>query len=230
MKDVLENKSFIAGIINSEKGSLYAVTGPAGSGKTFASERLSESNDCVIYSADFRFIGDSSDRKELLERKQARSIEDYVDSANQFNWWDWSAIYRDLNDLLNGSKVVLDAPYDRMTGQSSAAIEIYPAKVIIFEGALLGPPQLIDKFKKIFYICAPQKTRFERILKKDLGRRSFSEILARFLITEYSETIYYKNLFSWGRNKLVFVDADRGLPCGPPDLTSQLFVPFRVSA
>lgn len=219
----------IASMVNSAGARLAAVTGSAGSGKTFAAERLSALHDYTVYSADFRFIGDSTDRRELLERKQARSAEDYKDSSNQFNWWDWSAIYRDLSDLANGSSVVLEAPYDRKTGQKTEPVKIQPARTILFEGALLGPPQLIDKFSRIFFMCTPQKTRFDRILEKDFNRRSFSEILARFLITEYSETLYYKNLFSWAQDKLVFVETDTGRPCSKPELPGDLFVPFRVN-
>ncbi len=220
---------FIASMVNSGDTQLFAVTGPAGSGKTFAAERLAAQHGYTGYSADFRFIGDSSERRELLERKQARSAGDYKDSANQFNWWDWSAIYHDLNDLTNGIRVVLDAPYDRKTGKKTEPIIIQPSKTILFEGALLGPPQLIDKFSRIFFMCTPQKTRFDRILVKDSKRRSFSEILARFLITEYSETMYYKNLFSWEQDKLVFIDTNTGRPCAKPKLPSDLFVPFRVN-
>jgi hypothetical protein len=71
--------------------------------------------------------------------------------------------------------------------------------------------------------------RFERILAKDSARRSFNEILARFLITEYSETIYYRNLFTWAADRIVFVDTATGHPCARPDLPDELFVPLKVN-
>ena len=221
--------SFVSSAIFKDNRQLYAVTGPAGSGKTFATEKLAELHDYTVYSADFRFIGDSKDRRELLERKQAKSAADYKDSANQFNWWDWSAIYRDIRSLMSGGSVIIKAPYDRQTGKNFGEIEIRPKKVIIFEGAILGPPQLVEKFSKIFFMCTQQTVRFERIMQKDLNRRSFSETLARFLITEYSETLYYKNLFLWGKNKLTYLDSSTGYPCPQPELAVELFVPLRVN-
>lgn len=224
------NYPFISSLMNSAADGLYAVTGPAGSGKTFTAGNLAALHDYALYSADFRFIGDSRERRELLERKQARSVEDYKDSANQFNWWDWAAIYRDLGDLANGNSVVLEAPYDRKTGGKTEPASIRPARIVLFEGALLGPPQLVDKFSKIFFMCTPQKIRFERIMEKDRNRRGFSEILARFLITEYSETTYYKNLFSWAHDKLIFVDTATGDLCAKPDLSGNLFIPLLVNS
>jgi uridine kinase len=218
----------ISSILNSHDSGLFGITGPAGSGKTYAAETLSATHGCALYSADFRFIGDSEERRALLDRKQGRSVVDYQDSANQFNWWDWSTIYRDLNELMAGSAVVLDSPYDRKSGKKMDPIRIKPSKKILFEGAILGPPQLIDRFTRILYIHSPPKIRFDRILEKDIKRRSFNDVLARFLITEYSETIYYKNLFSWARDKLVFVDALSNHPCPMPDLPGDLFVPLRV--
>lgn len=208
---------------------LFGITGPAGSGKTYTGKVLSASHECALYSADFRFIGDSLERKALLTRKQAKSVVDYQDSANQFNWWDWSAIRRDVDKLMEGSSVVVESPYDRTLGTKVGSIEITPSKIVLFEGAILGPPDLINKFTRIFFLSTPQRERFDRILKKDLERRSFNDVLARFLITEYSETIYYKNLFSWAHEKLLFVDTASDRPCSKPDLPADLFVPLRVN-
>lgn len=221
--------SYISSILTVYNAGLFGITGPAGSGKTHAAAALSVSHRCTFYSADLRFIGDSVERRALLDRKQAKSLVDYQDSANQFNWWDWSAIQRDVNDLMTGSSVIVESPYDRTSGTKGHAIEIKPSKIILFEGAVLGPPDLVHKFTKVFFLLTPEMERFDRILKKDIQRRSFNDVLARFLITEYSETIYYKNLFSWASEKLIFVDTLSGRPSSQPLLSSDLFVPLRIS-
>ena len=229
MSDSANEYSFISSILKGYSSGLFGITGPAGSGKTYIGEVLSASHGFTLYSADFRFIGDSVERKALLNRKQARSVVDYQDSANQFNWWDWAAIRRDLSALMAGSSIVLESPYDRGSGKKREPMHIQPSKVILFEGAILGPPDLIEAFKKIIYLSTPQVDRFDRVLKKDIQRRSFNEVLARFLITEYSETIYYRNLFSWAGDKLIFVDTLSGHPCSAPLLPTDLFVPFRIN-
>jgi uridine kinase len=206
---------------------VFAVTGPAGSGKTSACAALAR--EAPVYSADFRFIGDSAERRLLLDRKQLRSPSDYRDSANQFNWWNWDEIETDLRALCSGTPVEIAAPYDRQTGIKAASVRIAPARTVVFEGALLGPPQLVASFSKIVFLCTPEQTRLDRILGKDAGRRSFNEILARFLITEYSETIYYRNLFAWARQKLVFLDTATGHPCAAPELPENLFVPMKIN-
>ena len=221
--------TFISSILKEFSSGVFAITGPAGSGKTSTGEVISMTHASSLYSADYRFIGDSVVRKKLLGQKQARSVADYQDSANQFNWWDWSMIQRDLNELMNGSDVLLDAPYDRASGLNGRPIKISPSKIILFEGAIIGPPDLASKFTKIFFLSTPPTERFERILKKDLQRRSFNDVLARFLITEYSETIYYKNLFSWARDKMIFIDTLTGHPCSEPVLPIDLFVPLRIN-
>lgn len=219
----------IVAALKSKPAGVFAITGPAGSGKSTAGRSVAEASKLALYSADFRFIGDSDDRRLLLERKQARSSQDYRDSANQYNWWNWPAIDRDLASLVAGRPVVLDGPYDRETGRRGQAIEIRPGAGVLYEGALLGPPSLVDRLQRIFFLCTPQELRLERLLAKDRSRRSFNDILARFLITEYSETTYYRNLFSWAGDKLVFLDTTTGRRCQPPMLAEDLFVPLKVT-
>lgn len=220
----------ISSMLSSQGSGLYAVTGPAGSGKTCAAKSLASTHRCVVYSADFRFIGDSIERRRLLDYKQSRSLIDYRDSANQFNWWDWAAIDRDLTELAGGGSVLLAAPYERESGQRTGPKSLGPSRLILFEGAILGPPELVSKFTRIFFLHTPETLRLTRILEKDHGRRDFGEVLARFLITEYSETLYYRNLFSWASDKLVFVDALSGQPCSRPTLPDSHFLPVRVTS
>lgn len=221
-----QTNSWIAAIIGTGAKGLYAITGPAGAGKTRVSSALAQSGDVAVYSTDYRFIGDSYERKALLNRKAFRSANVYRDSVNQYNWWDWASIEQDLEGLLSGTPVKLDQAYDRSTGLRTVTETIVPARCVIVEGAILGPPPLVSRIKRIFFLCASSEVRFFRILEKDRQRRSFDEILARFLITEYSETIYYRNLFSWARGKIVFIDSASGKPTSPPRLSSRVFLPM----
>lgn len=219
--------SIISSMLDRFGPGLYGITGPAGTGKSFASIGVSSVTNSTVYSTDFRFIGDSITRRMLLIRKQAKSIDDYRDSVNQFNWWDWGAILSDLEKLLAGFDVNLLAAYDRSSGYAVTNILLPANDKIIIEGALLGPHYLVSKIKKVFFICSAPDIRFQRLLLKDSGKRSFSEICARFLITEYSETIYYKNLFKWANDRILFLDGLTGLPCGRPDFPKDLFIPLR---
>ncbi len=208
----------------------YGITGPAGVGKTFTANKLAETVGHAIYSADYRFIGNSEEREMLLLRKQTRSVQDYKDAANQFNWWDWGSILSDLEDLQSGNSVRIAKPYDRATGNYGADLALPATDRLIYEGAIFGPPYIVNRLKQIFFLWVDPSVRFQRLMEKDRGRRSFNEMLARFLITEYSETLYYRNLFKWAEDKIIVVDAVTGLPRGWPELPSDVFVPLRVPA
>ena len=225
----LDGSANIARTIADIGSGIIGVTGPAGSGKSTVGAATAGTGTCGIYSADARFIGDSLERRALLSYKQGRSPSDYRDSANQFNWWDWEAIERDITALRAGSEVVIPSAYNRASGEKETNLVISPRPQLLFEGALLGPPQIIQKIKAIIFLCVPADVRFERLLAKDSGRRSFNEIVARFLITEYSETIYYRQLFEWARDKIIFVDGETGRRCNPFELPADLFIPLRMN-
>jgi len=53
---------------------LYGVKWPAGVGKSVASSSLAASMEAAVYSADYRFIGNSLERRILLIHKQTKSI------------------------------------------------------------------------------------------------------------------------------------------------------------
>jgi uridine kinase len=226
----VDGSATIARMIADVGAGVIGVTGPAGAGKSTVGAALAGIGKCSIYSVDARFIGDSLERRALLSYKQGRSPGDYRDSANQFNWWDWESIDRDITALRAGSKVVIPAAYNRASGEKEANLVISPRSQILVEGALLGPPQIIQKIKAIIFLCVPANVRFERLLAKDTGRRSFNEIVARFLITEYSETIYYRQLFEWARDKMIFVDGVTGRRCNTFELATDLFIPLRTKA
>ncbi len=218
----------IANTMRRDGPATYGITGSAGVGKTFAATQLAQTLDCAVYSADYRFIGDSEDRRLLLNRKQERSVQDYKDAANQFNWWDWGAILSDLDDLQSGESVNITKPYDRATGKHSAELVLSAKQNVLYEGAIFGPPYIVNRLKKIFFLYVDPAVRFQRLMDKDISRRSFNEILARFLITEYSETQYYQNLMNWAVEKIIFIDGVTGIPCGKPPLPSDVFIPLRV--
>ena len=165
----------------------------------------------------------------LLLEKQMRSIEDYMDAVNQFNWWDWGSILSDIEDLRAGTKIRIAAPYDRTTGGIGASVTLAATETLVYEGAILGPPFLVNLMARIFFLCVDVSIRFQRSIERDCGRRNFNEILARFLITEYSETLYYRNLFDWAEDRIVFIDGITGMPCGKPEFPSDIFVPLRVN-
>lgn len=203
------------------------VTGNAGAGKTSFSKSL-DCNKFVKYSIDWRFVGDSVFRKELLSAKAKNSIHSYIDACNQFNWWDWDLVYKDIVDLISGNEIVFGA-YDRDTGRySNVAIERLNKKIVV-EGALLGPESMIKMFDAIIFVYSPAKVRLSRILDKDAGRRSLGEIVARFLITEYSESIYYRQLLNSYSDKVFFVDnAGSFISCPSDVLSSDCFIPLPV--
>jgi len=163
-------KSELLNFNNLEEG-VYAITGGAGAGKSTITEHI-EKTYPVIHFDDF-FIGDSFYRKDLLIRKGA-SIAEYIDACNQYNWWDWPEIF--------------------------GVVDRYKAKYSKFfvEGAILGPT--LHYYKHIFFVYESSEVRFTRICKRDKGKRNIHELMARFLVTEFSENYYYRNYL--GRNSL----------------------------
>jgi uridine kinase len=186
---------------------IYGLTGGAGAGKTTLAKNLKSFCDEIsIYSADFRFIGGSEERKQLLKFKQGLSIESYVDVCNQYNWWDWDAIENDLRILKSGGNVTITKPYDRDKGSFDNEIVIDGSKpYIIYEGNNIGSPAIIELLSLVFILNTRDDIRFQRLYQKDLDRRTLKEIMARFLITEYSENLSYRLLekWYWGKVKVV---------------------------
>lgn len=219
----------IANLMSREGAGLYGLCGPAGTGKTFTSGRLREALGLSVYSIDQRFIGDSASRKDLLKRKQRTSIQAFLDSANQFNWWDWGLVLQDVDLLSSGQPAVIRKAYDRDKGATGEDVVVPPTRQVIIEGAFLGPPFVIRSLQRIFFIRTPQWLRFQRLHEKDRTRRTMTEICARFLITEYSETQYYHQLFNWAADKIVFLDGESGLPVGRPTLEPEQFLPIDMA-
>lgn len=193
-------------ILNSNT-KIIGVVGGAGAGKTTLATSLTHNIDASRYSADHRFIGDSNFRKMLLEKKRQISTEAYIDACNQYNWWDWASIENDLKLLKENKTVSIDKPYNRELGLSQPqSLLLIPKSKIIYEGALLGSPQILNTIDKIIFIHTDKLKRLTRLIEKDSKRRSVNEIVARFLITEYSENKHYQYLFKFHRDKIVVVN------------------------
>ncbi len=209
---------------------LIGLTGPAGSGKTSLVSNHLNSN-VVSYSIDYRFIGDSAFRSSLLLRKSGLGFESYVDMCNQINWWDWVAIETDVKSLLQGNEVSLNA-YQRDTGDfSDMKIVATQGAPVLVEGALLGPHFFTDCFDIFVFVVTDPLERLLRLIRKDKTRRDLNEVLARFLITEYSENVYYNFFLHKYKSSVLFVN-DRGDFVLPDSYfnsaSSRHFVPFPI--
>jgi uridine kinase len=157
--------------INSKSSGFYAILGKAGSGKSTLSLKIANNSNIRIVHLDDFFIGDSLFRKELLENKLSESLDEYIDACNQFSWWDWNRVYEILK-------------LEKNTG-----------KITVFEGAFLGPQLIWPLFDNIFLIDISDEIRFKRLIDRDLEKRGCNEFTQRFLITQYSETIHYSDIF-----------------------------------
>lgn len=181
---------------------VVGITGGSGSGKTTFAKMLSDDG---VYSIDSRFIGDSVFRKHLLNFKGKSSLDAYVDSCNQHNWWNWDAIETDIMQYFKDGFISLNDYYDRDTSKYEDD-KIINGKPLIVEGAILGPDAIVNSLESIFFVVTPKEQRLARLIKKDSSRRELGEILARFLITEFSENLYYHYLLAVHKDKINFVD------------------------
>lgn len=202
IKDILQ-------YLQTNNGKIFAITGNAGAGKTTLTKKITELDDSFLqYSIDYKFIGDSNFRKELLNKKIQNSIISYIDACNQYNWWDWNKIYNDLQKLKNNQTIFLENKYNRDKGIIEQNLELKCTKnnKILVEGALLGNIDILNLIDVVFFVVQDPEERLQRIIKKDYSRRTINEILARFLITEYSETKYYKFLFDFYKKPIVILN------------------------
>jgi uridine kinase len=192
---------------------LVGICGRAGSGKTFITQKIigqleRKGIDSISYSGDWHFILDSQQRKIWLEKAAMQGISSYLSAINQFNWWDFERINFDLSRLVAGDSITLDRAYDRTTGKKNLNLVI-PAinqGIIFYENAILGDANLLEKLNLIILINTPDIVCFKRIIMKDARRRTASEIAARFLVTSYSENIFFKILLENFQNKTLVCD------------------------
>jgi len=201
------------------------ITGGAGSGKTTLAKKKCIANaNTSFYSIDYSFIGDSNYRKQLLENK-SKSLDGYMDAVNQINWWDWNKIIVDINKLVSNCDVEIKA-YDRDTASYTDMV-IKAKKNLIVEGAVISYSvcMLADK---IIYKHSDERTRFMRLLEKDSDRRSFQEIVSRWLITSYSENLFYTLMFKHFGYRITVVDDDYNIIPDFKYQETESYIPFPV--
>lgn len=157
------------------------ITGGAGSGKTFLTKCLM----LPSFSLDSDFIGDSSYRKNLLENKFFKSYESYLDACNMYNWWNW----------------------DKVEEHFESTLESHGRRAVL-EGAILGPDSIIRKLDVILFLNIPAEQRFARLREREGSKRTFNESMHRFLITEFSENLYYAKLLNDYSGDMFFLDSD----------------------
>ena len=230
--NLLDNKLFksVNSVIEMEGDGFYGLIGGAGVGKSTLANQLKDKLNYEVYSSDYRFIGDSSFRKQLLYKKQNKNIDHYIDAINQFNWWDWVSIESDLELLRQRKSVLIQNAYDRTKGNNTNNIILNHDNITLLEGAILGDISILNKLKKIIFLWGSPNYRFNNIIKKDNNRRTFNEICARYLITEYSENLYYSKLFTLVKDKLVFFNVETGIPTNQPLLDNNLYIPLMCSS
>jgi uridine kinase len=194
---------------------LVGICGRAGAGKSTLAKKIKEELDkkqikSISYSGDWRFKLDSQGRKSLINEKWVAGMDEYLRAINQFNWWDFDKIAEDLNLLKSGQRVFLENIYNRETGKKdiNLAIEGIKNGVIFYENCILGGINVLEDLDIIILLNTSDDVCFSRLLQKDAQRRSFPDILARQLVTLYSENLFFHLLLEKFQQKLLVCNSD----------------------
>jgi uridine kinase len=210
---------------------VVGLCGRAGAGKTTLVQKISDELasagvENVAYSGDWRFILDSKGRKEWLSEKWRAGMDAYLHAINQYSWWDFAAIFRDLAALRNQQAIKITGAYDRLSGIKNAEITLGPIRcgIILYENCILGPLDALPSLDTIVLVNTPDQVCLERVLRKDAQRRSVPEIATRYLMTTYSENIFLRSLREQFSARTVACNSDGQL--GPfPDISEITHIP-----
>jgi uridine kinase len=201
---------------------VVGIGGRAGSGKTTLVQKIVENLataqiETVAYSGDWRFVLDSKERREWLHEKWRAGMDAYLKAINQFSWWDFGAIFRDLVALQHGRAVRIPDAYDRRTGTKAAEVTLQPIQrgIILYENCILGDLETIPRLDIIVLVNTPDQVCLERILRKDAHRRPVAEIVTRYLMTTFSENIFFRILREQFSDRAVACDSDGKLSAFP---------------
>jgi uridine kinase len=214
---------------------VVGVCGRAGSGKTTLSNRISgqlaeKGVKTAAYSGDWRFILDSKKRKMWLQEKWKAGLDAYMYAVNQFTWWNFEQIHNDLEKLSSGEPLTISGGYNRSTGCMDLDINIpaIPQGVLLYENAILGGVEVLEKIDLIILVNTPDNICFTRLLQKDAQRRSLAEIATRYLITTYSENIFIRLVLDHFSSKTLTCDSE-GCFGSYPDIYDVSHIPVPIS-
>jgi uridine kinase len=194
---------------------LVGVCGRAGAGKTTMTNKIveelnSHEINSIAHSGDWRFKLDSQGRKKLFENKWREGINQYSLAVNQFTWWDFDNILLDLDKLSKGQEITIKNAYDRLTGKKDLEINLFGGseRIIFYECNILGGVEILEKLDLILLVNTPEDICFERIIKKDLSRRSVADLASRYLIVSHSEYLFYNNLLQKFEEKVITCNSE----------------------
>jgi len=214
---------------------LAGVCGRAGAGKTTLVSKISDDLkhnkiDNVIYSGDWRFNLDSVERKFWLQEKWKTGMDAYLYAINQFSWWNFELIYRDLSELVNGARLYIKDSYNRLSGKKDFIVDIPRIEkgIILFENCVLGGVEYLENLDIIVLVNTPDILCHERILKKDASRRSLPEIMIRNLITTYSENFFFKLILKNFSDRTIACDSD-GVLTSFPEIENVSHIPVPIT-
>ncbi|HID60609.1 MAG TPA: hypothetical protein EYP46_01970, partial [Hadesarchaea archaeon] len=157
-------------------------------------------------------------------------LDEYLRAVNQFTWWDFEKICSDLDALSAGKQVEIKNAYNRETGKKDLQVRIYGIKdgVIFYENCILGGVELLERLDIVIMLNDPDEACLHRIIERDAVRRDLPEILARYLITTYSENIFFDILMGKFSQKLLVCSSDGKL--GEfPDIQEVSHIPVPIA-
>ena len=119
-------------------------------------------------------------------------------------------IANDLDVISTGYPLFIKDAYNRETGKKNGVVSIHGIDkgIILYENCILGDIEILNKLDLIVFVNTSDIVCFERLIRKDSGRRSITDIASRFIITTYSENIFFNLVFDKFKSKLIVCDSD----------------------